>query len=66
MTILSNGNVGIGTKTPTTLLDVSGTGRITGTTTLTGNVGIGGASGTETLLVSGSERITGNLDVSVT
>jgi cytoskeletal protein CcmA (bactofilin family) len=64
MTILSNGNVGIGTKTPTTLLDVSGTGRITGTTTLTGNVGIGGASGTETLLVSGSERITGNLDVS--
>jgi cytoskeletal protein CcmA (bactofilin family) len=64
MTILSNGNVGIGTTTPTALLDVNGTGRITGTTTLTGNVGIGGASGTETLLVSGSERITGNLDVS--
>jgi len=64
MTILSNGNVGIGTTTPTALLDVNGTGRITGTTTLTGNVGIGGASGTETLLVTGSERITGNLDVS--
>jgi len=64
MTILSNGNVGIGTKTPTTLLDVSGTGRITGTTTLTGNVGIGGASGSHNLLVTGSERITGNLDVS--
>jgi len=45
-------------------LDVNGTGRITGTTTLTGNVGIGGASGTETLLVSGTGRITGNLDVS--
>ena len=42
MTIKSSGNVGIGTTSPSYLLDVNGTARFTGSVTISGGVNIGG------------------------
>ncbi|MCB0811432.1 MAG: hypothetical protein KDB96_19305, partial [Flavobacteriales bacterium] len=41
MTLLENGNVGIGTTSPAYTLDVSGTARITGNTGINGFLGVG-------------------------
>ena len=53
MRILNNGNIGIGTNTPTTKLDVTGSLQVSGNTTLKSSLNIGtgvGAEGGEMLL----------------
>jgi hypothetical protein len=55
--ISSNGNIGIGTSSPSTLLDVSGTVKSTGLY-CTGNVGIGTASPSVALDVVGTVKNT--------
>ena len=61
MRILSGGNVGINTTTPTTTLDVSGSGRFTNGANVTGSVQITGSLG-----VTGSITSTGNITTSGT
>jgi hypothetical protein len=55
--ILTSGNIGIGTSTPSTLLDVNGTVKSTGMY-CTGNVGIGTASPSVPLQVVGTVKNT--------
>jgi microcystin-dependent protein len=57
--ITQEGNMGIGTISPTKKLDVTGDVNITGVTTLNGNVGIGTTSLTKKLDVTGDVNITG-------
>jgi hypothetical protein len=69
LTILENGNVGIGNNAPTTKFQVSGNGLFTGTLTANGNgifssnVGIGNTNPTERLQVTGNGLLTGRLTV---
>ena len=57
--IYYNGNVGIGTSTPTNTLQVNGTTSITGNTTIGGNATITG-----TTTITGNTSISGNANIS--
>lgn len=69
MTLLSNGNLGVGITLPTKKLHVKGDSYFdgdsyfAGAVDFEGNVGIGIANPTQKLSVAGSGYITGNLDV---
>jgi hypothetical protein len=62
MTLLSSGNVGIGTTTPTAILDVNGSSIIRGIVTLTNTTQSNDVS-TGSLLIAGGVAISKNLNV---
>jgi len=64
MTIDNQGRVGIGTSSPTYLLDVSGTGHYSGSLTVGGALTSGSATVSGSQTVSGSSTISGALAVS--
>jgi hypothetical protein len=72
MVINGNGNVGIGTMTPSVRLDIVGASRMTATSvtsialTTTGRIGVNQVSPSVPLDVSGESRITGNLSMNST
>lgn len=62
--VFDNGNIGIGTTNPTTKLYVSGTGTITGVTTLGSTLGVTGATTlSSTLGVTGATILSDTLNV---
>jgi hypothetical protein len=67
ISVKSDGKVGIGISAPTQLLDVNGTARVVGATTLSSTLGVTGAATlSSTLNVAGAATLSGTLNVAGT
>ena len=63
VTVDSTGQVGIGTTTPGQTLDVTGTARVSGATTLSSTLGVSGATTLASVGVTGAATVGGTLGV---
>jgi len=66
MSLLANGNVGIGTTSPSQKLHVGGNAKVTGNAEVNGNLGIGITSPSQKLHVDGNAIVSGKLAIRTT